>query len=324
MNIYDRQGLKKAAAERIAGAAYNPRLLVLIHTGVSLGASLLVAVLLYLLQQKIDTTGGLSGIGLRSVLTTVQSVLQLVLLLVTVLWQVGIVYGVIQIARGRTARPEDLTAGFRRFGPVLRLKLLQVVFSVAIAMPVMYACMSLVSLTPLYGQLQEALLPIMEQAAQGQMVEPDAQTLAEISRITRPLVLLYLAVYIPVLVYLSYRVRLAQYLIMDEKGIRRPIAAMITSWRMTRRQASGLFYLDLSFWWFYGLRLLVLVLSYGDRILPLLGVNLPLPADGVYFLFFGLYLVAELVLYGLFGARVQTTYAMAYEALRKPDQDQSA
>ena len=129
MNIYDRQGLKKEAADRIAGAAYNPRLLVLIHTGVSLGASLLVSVILYLLQQKIETTGGLSGIGLRSVLTTAQSVLQLVLMLLTILWQVGIVYGAIQIARGRTARPEDLTEGFRRFGPVLRLKLLQAVFS---------------------------------------------------------------------------------------------------------------------------------------------------------------------------------------------------
>ncbi len=316
MNIFDGQGLKKTAASRLSDAAYDPRLLVLIHTGVSLGAALLVAVVSYILQQKIGTTGGLSGIGLRSVLTTAQSFLQLILTLLTLFWEIGIVFVAIRLARGLTARPESLTAGFRRFGPVLRLKLLQMFLCSILAMPCMYISAAIFSMTPLSQDFQARILPIWEQAmVSGQMAELDAAAMDAILQTMLPLIPVFIVVYLAVLLPLLYRLRMAEYVIMDDAPCG-ALPALIASWRMTRGRALALLKLDLSFWWFYGLQALAIGLAYCDQLLPLLGISLPIPADGAYFLFYGLYVAAELALFWRFGSHLHTTYAVAYESLR--------
>ena len=49
MDIRNRRALKQASAQALQEAAYDPRKLVLIHTAITLGASLLVTVLHYIL-----------------------------------------------------------------------------------------------------------------------------------------------------------------------------------------------------------------------------------------------------------------------------------
>ena len=316
MNIFDSRGLKDTAASRLSEAAYNPRLLVLIHTGISLGSALLVAVLSYILEQKIAATGGLSGIGLRSVLTTAQSFLQLVLMLLTPFWGIGIVYAAIGLARGQTAAPKDLTAGFQRFGPVLRLKLLQLFLYGALAMPCMYVSAGIFSITPLSRDFQELIFPIWEQAmVTGQIAQLDAATMDAILQTMLPLIPIFILLYLAAFLPLMYRLRMAEYVIMNDAPCG-AMQALIASWKMTRGRASALLKLDLSFWWFYGLQVLAIGLAYCDQLLPLLGISLPIPADGAYFLFYGLYIVAELALFWRFGGYLHTTYAVAYEALR--------
>lgn len=320
MNIFDRRGLKETASSRLSQAAYDPRQLVLIHTGVSLGSALLVAVVSYILEQKIAATGGLSGIGLRSILTTGQSFLQLVLMLLTPFWSIGIVYAAIRLARGQAVMPKDLTAGFRRFGPVLRLKFLQLFLYSLLAMPCMYVSAGIFSITPLSKDFQDMILPIWEQAAAtGQMAQLDTATMDAILQTMLPLlpisILVYLALFLPVM----YRLRMAEYVIMDDAPCG-ALPALIASWKMTKGRALALLKLDLSFWWFYGLQVLAIGLAYCDQLLPLLGISLPIPADGAYFLFYGLYVVAELALFWGFGSHLHTTYGVAYEALRQHSQ----
>lgn len=317
MSIFDSQGLKKTAASRLSNTAYDPRLLALLHTGVSLGATLLVSVISYILQQKIGTTGGLSGIGLRSILSTAQSFLHLVLTLLIPFWEIGFIYAAIRLARGAAATPIDLTAGFRRFGPVLRLKLLQTLLYGALAIPCSYVSAMIFSMTPLSADFQALILPILEQAmTTGQVAELDAATIEAVLQTMLPLIPIFIAIFLAVLLPLMYRLRMAEYVIMDDAPCG-ALHALIASWRMTRGHAFALFRLDLSFWWFYALQALALVLAYGDQLLLLAKISLPIAADGIYFLFYGLYMIAELALYWRFGSYLHATYGTAYEVLRQ-------
>ena len=317
MNIRDRKGLKQAAASRLSEAAYNPRLLILIHTGVSLGVTLLITLINYILQQQIGNTGGLGGLGLRTVLTTAQTVLQLAGMLLLPFWEIGIVYAAMGIARSRPARPADLTAGFRRFGPVLRLMLLRTAVFFAVA----FLCLNLSSgiflMTPLSDPLYDILLPLAETAsaenAAGLTI--DNATMAALTDAMIPMIPIFLVLFLLLAAPLLYRLRLADYLIMEEKKTG-ALNAIVTSWRMMRGRAFPLFRLDLSFWWFYGLQALALMLSYGDSFLSVLGVSLPISADAAYFLFYLVYLGITLALYWRFGSYLQTTYAVAYDTLR--------
>ena len=320
MNILDRKGLRQAATSRLLDAGYDPRRLMVIHTGVSLGAALLVAVVSYILQQKIATTGGLSGIGLRSVLSTAQSFLQLLMIVLAPFWEIGMIYAAIRLARGQFAKPEDLTEGFRRFGSVLRLKLLQLFLYSSLAMPCLYVSLGIFGATPLSADFQALMMPVLEQAMEkGQQIPMDAAGIEEMTQTMLPLIPIFLAVYLAVLLPLVYRLRMAEYMIMD--GTRSALGAMVASWRMTRKKAGALLRLDLSFWKFYVLLGLVSVLAYGDKLLEALGVNLPMSEDGAYFLFYAVYILGTLAVYWCFGAHLHTTYALAYEELCTPPKD---
>ena len=98
MDLLDRRGLKNAAGDALAQAPRNPKRIILIHTAVSLVIMLLVAVLDYVLSGQIENTGGLSGLGTRSVLTTVQSILQMVQMAVLPFWEIGYLYAAMKMA----------------------------------------------------------------------------------------------------------------------------------------------------------------------------------------------------------------------------------
>ena len=67
----------------------------------------------------------------------------------------------------------------------------------------------------------------------------------------------------------------------------------------------------------FALALLMLasVVCYGDWVLPLLGMALPLPTTASYFLFFILFLALQLGIFLLFRNKVEVSYALAYESL---------
>ena len=124
MPPFDRHQVKRTARQTLLNAGNGHKKLALIHTGALLLLSLIMAVLDYLLSLKINTSGGLGGIGMRSSLTTLQTTLQVLQLIAIPLWQAGYVYMTLQLSQEKPVDYKTLLGGFVRFGPVLRLLLL--------------------------------------------------------------------------------------------------------------------------------------------------------------------------------------------------------
>lgn len=319
MDIRNQRALKDTAAARLSGAAYDPKKIALLHTGAALAVTFLITLINYLLSQQIENTSGLSGLGSRAILSTIQSTLQYASSIALPFWELGFVYAAISMARGQAARPSDLPEGFRRFGPALRLMLLEGVLFLGLAMILLNISSLIYSVTPFAQTLTQQLIGMMSDTSM--TVEALEETVAqmpitELMDMIMPMLVIFGILYAVIAIPLAYRFRMANFVIMDQPKTG-AFAALRESSRMMRRNRLQLFRLDLSFWWYYGLLLLTAVLSYGDVILSYLGVTLPISADVAWFAFYILGALAQLVLYWQTQSYVQTTYAVAYDILRQ-------
>ena len=100
------------------------------------------------MKNKSLCTGGLGGIATRSMLSTIQSVLNLFQTALMPFWQAGYLTVSLAIARREKADREDLFSGFHRFGPFLRLYLLQGLIIGALLIASNYVSSFLYMLTP--------------------------------------------------------------------------------------------------------------------------------------------------------------------------------
>lgn len=303
MDMRDRRGLKAAARESLAGASYDPRKLILIHTGATVALALVLSLVDYLLDRQISGTGGLSGVGVRSILETLQTVLMVGQMIALLFWQIGYLYTALNISRGKTVGIGSLAEGFRQFWPVLRLRLILALLYVGIGMICMYAASMIFSLTP----LAEPLMAAYEAGTEEAMLQAMDEIMLPLMGV---IVLVMLAVMVPYL----YRLRLTEYALMDD-----PKAGAMNAIRKSRMMMRGnrmeLFKLDISFWWFYLCEVLVAVLAYGDLLLPVFGYELPWSDTVSYYIFLVLSYVCQLALYWWRGNEVQVTYAKFYDAL---------
>lgn len=299
--------LRSRAAGSLAQAPDHRRL-VLISAGVSALIALAVSGVNFLLQQGIGNTGGLSGLGTRSVLSTVQSLLTLAMTVLLPFWSLGYTAVTLKLAKHEPAQPKDLLAGFRAFLPVLRLFLLLEILYLVLAMTCLYLGSMLLSFTPLATGLHQTLMPILLEGGDPAAIDPELLLTAML-----PIFIGCLVLFALVAIPLSYRLRMAQLCLLEDPkaGARR---AMVASFRMTRKNALALFRLDLQFWWFYLLEAVLAVIAYGDVLLPLLGLEMN--ATAAYFLFYAVSLGLQLVLYRQAKNPVYVTYAHAYLSLR--------
>lgn len=328
MDIRKPRTLKLAARQHLQDPAGNPRLLVLLHTAVALGAGLLITVLDFILTRSIDSAGGLAGLQTRSMLETAQSVLQLASSVLLPFWQIGLLGAAIAFARREHTAPSTLLSGFRRFGPVLRLMLLRIVVVGAIVMFCTYAATAIFMATPLSQPVIDLLTPMLEEGSM--LSDPsamldDAAISAVADTVMLPLIPIVMLLMAALVLPLVYRLRLSDYLIIDEPGCG-ALMAFGKSLKLTRRNAFSLFRIDLSFWWFYLLQGLCAAIGYADVLLPALGIGLPISQDSAFFVFYILSLFAQLLLFWYAGAYVQTTQALAYETLRnvQPEEKREA
>lgn len=310
MHIRDRKGLEEAAAQALR-LAPNHKQLVMVSAGAAAGLSLAVSLLSFLLEGQIAQTGGLAGLGLRSVLSTVQTVLFYAVFVLTPFWSMGFTSTALKLSRKQDVTLATLLDGFRRFGPVLRLMLLQGVLYFFLATGCVYIGSSIFAFTPLASPMYEILLE-SDVLTTGVV---DEATLAALTKAIVPVLLGCAVLFALIAIPISYRLRLAELRIMDEKRCG-ALAAMLESSRAMRRNCVALFRLDLHFWWFYLAEGAVTALCYGDQILPAMGIHLPFSEDVAYFVFFVIGMAAQLVLYWYARARVAVTYAKAYDALR--------
>ena len=315
MNIRDRRALVSEAENSLANASYDPQKLILIHTGAVLVLSLLLSVVDYLLEHFIGSTGGLGGIGIRSILSTAQSVLRILQAVALPFWQMGYVYLTMRLSRQESVTPSDLLHGFRNFRSVLRLELLRTFLYVGIIVLCSYISSILFFLTPWAASVSDAMLALMENTS---LLEDPAALqdalLPVMESAAVPMGILFAIVALVLFLPVLYRYRMASYALLDapEKGA---LAALRSSRQMTRKNCIALFRLDLHFWWFYLLEAAVTALCYGDLILNWLGVPLPFDTTVAYFLFLVLSLGCQLGLYLWRKNLVSVSYAHAYHAL---------
>ena len=310
MDIFSPRMLREKTA-RILERTPNEKALVLVWAGGSALASLLVSLLIMLLDNKIAETGGISGIQLRGVLSTAQSVLNILVCVCLLFWSFGYIFAMLRVSRGQAVQPASLMEGFRRVGPCLRLSLLEALIYAALAFACMQASSILCSFTPLAQSMHEQSQIMLEAMESG--VVPDAATMETIYSAMLPAMIGGGVLFVGLLVPVSYRLRMARLLIMDESrcGAWR---AVFSSIKLTKGHCMALVRLDLSYWWFYLGEVLVVLLCYGDLLLPALGVSLPISEVASTWLFYALGLAAQVVLYCLARNKVTVAYALFYDA----------
>lgn len=302
---------RNSAAPRIGSKENN---LTLFHTGIVIAVQLVLALLSLLLNKGIEDTGGLAGMGTRAVLSTAQTFLQYAVMLLLPFWEVGYLRATLGLARGERVDTATLTFGLRRFGPVLRLILLKTVIAMLLMVAAVNVSSVIFTMTPFASSAMELIAPVMEAQTVEQMQQlmdaiPQEAMLSAITPAVIIAVVLFIAAYIPIF----YRIRMAEYGVVEEEKMG-AFAALRQSLKLTRGNAWKLFRLDLSFWWFYLLQVLITVLGFGDMLLLSLGVSAD--ANVLYIVFLLLQSAAQLLLYWKFRAYLQTSYAVAYEDMK--------
>ena len=312
MELLHRRSIKAAARESLAAAPYDPRKLIMIHTGITIAVSLLGTTLNFILAKQIENTGGLGGLGMRSMLSTIQSVLQVLVAVLLPFWEAGYCYATMRIARGQEAAPDSLLQGFRRFRPLLRVKLMQGVLYCLAGMACFFLGYYIFELTPLSDPLYAIIetVNIDPTMLQTELLLDDATMLAMADAYT-PMLLIWLVLFLVAGTFLFYRFRFATYLALDYPQMRAMEMLRFSTYQL-RGHTGDLIKLDVSLLWFFALELLTAMLAYGDYLLPLFGVQLPLSADIAYFAFLLLSLVLQGGLFIWARNRVDVAYAKFY------------
>lgn len=300
--------LRYQAAERLQQSAYNPKRLVLLHTIVALGSFLFTTLANYLLSLQIEGTGGLAGMELRSVLATAQAVLELAVTVGLPFWNIGLIFAALRWAKGQTAGPADLLQGFRRFPSVLGYLLLRGGLFLMLAVGIINISSTIYMLTPFAAPLVNLLTPFLQQDGSAEALMTDALSSAIFQELV-PLLIFSTVLFALLAIPLFYRLRFSEFAVMSGLSCGK---AMLKSIAVTRGSCLQILKLDLSFWWYYLLLALSILTSYGDALLPALGISLPLSATASSLVFYSLGLVCQCVLLWQCEAHRLSTYCLAY------------
>lgn len=316
MNIRDIRELKSIAGLRL-DRAQDQKKIALIFGGISAGASLLVTVVNYCLGLQIAQTGGLSNFGIRSVLSALQTVLPIVQMFALLCLELGYMAAMLRISRGQYTSPQTLRAGMQRFWVLVRATLLQSLVYMGVGLVSFYLSMQIFLVTPLSNDFMETLVPLIGSSTEVDVVALVADEAVQMQLLADmiPMYILMLVLFCAAAIPLAYQYRMVNYVLLDKPGMG-ALAAMRESRNMMRRNRFALFRVDLSFWWYYGLTLAAMAVCYGDVILAMLGVQLPVSDTVSYFLFYGLYLAAVLASCYFLRNKVEVTYALAYDSIR--------
>ena len=311
--------LKKNAAERIC-AAENANKIVLVYAGAVTLLALLVTVVNYTLKLQISQLGGLSNMGLRTMLSTVQSVLPMVQSLVIMCLELGYVAAMLRICRQQYASGHTLKLGFDRFWTLLRYMLIQSAIYMLAGLAAFWISTQIYLITPLSNAMMAMVTPEMADPNVLMELMMDSTFSMQIIQTMLPLFLIFAAVYAALFIPISYSLRMAKYVIIDKPG-HGAMYAIRESRKMMRGSRMRLFKLDISLWWWYAISIGSLILCYGDMLLPMAGISLPFSADVSYFVFYGLFLAVQFAACFFLRNHVEVVYAQVYNSLKPREKD---
>ena len=314
MNIRNRRAIHETAVNALDRAS-DARRIILIYGGICCGLSLLATVISVLLGDRISGAGGLSNIGLRSVLSTGQSVLPLINVLITSCLSLGYHIAILSFTRGYDASPLTLKSGFRYFGAVLRTLMVQWLVYLLLGIGALYASSFLFMATPYSEAFIQIMDPYLANVSLDGLVLDGPLADAAMGALI-PMLWIYLAVLMVLILPVYYRFRMVDFCLADDPQ-NGALYALTKSRFLMRRNCFALFRLDLTLWWFYAAQVLISLVCYGDLLLPMLGVTFPWSDTFSYYLFFGLSLLIQLALYWFGMNRATAVYAVAYDALQE-------
>lgn len=314
MNIRERRAIHQSAV-RALDQAPQARQIILLYAAVCCGLSLLSTVISVLLSDRISGTGGLGNIGLRSVLSTGQSVLPIINFIVTACLTLGYHTAILSFTRGYDAYPRTLTCGFRHFAPVIRTVLLRGLIYCGVFFVSIYISSTIFMATPSSQEFTRVMAPYLESMTvlSDGLVIDDAM-LATALEAMKPMFWILAAVCLVLVLPLSYRLRMVDFALADDPRLG-ALHAILKSRYLMRRNCFALFRLDLTLWWFYAAQLVISLVCYGDMLLPMIGITFPWSDTFSYYLFLALSLALQMALYYFGMNRVYAVYAVAYDSL---------
>lgn len=314
MTIRNISGLKQDARQALQSCG-SQRQIAYVYTAVLVGLSLLLTAGDYILTELISGTGGLGNLGTRSILSSMQTMLPILQMLILLGWNAGYYTAVLKIIRREQADSSTLNSGFSLFWPMLRALLLESLIYFSLTMLSFYVSIQLYMFTPWARELMAVMEPVLPGILSSTTPVMEEALLMSALEAMLPMVLIFGVLYFALSIPVSYRLRMSTFCLIDAPRAG-AMNAMRTSRRIMRRNCFKLFKLDLSFWWYHGL----VALASFIQMLPLIYVS-PLGFDATYYICYGMYLAIIFVVYVLLRNRVETTYAAAYEDLREKPQE---
>lgn len=321
MDLRNRREIKTLALQRLKDSPSQQKI-VLIYGALILGLAALVTVGDYVLGLQIDNYGGLSNLGKKSMLSSIQSMLPFAQSLLSLCLELGYLAAMLRIARGMYTSPQTLRLGFDRFWLLMRCTVFKGLIMTGVLFSCLYFGMMIYMLTPFSDAAVDIVAPLMSQISvlDAGIVIDDATYSALVTAMAPGFVIcgvLMLLLGVPIL----YNYRMVNYIIVDKPAIG-ALMALRESKIMMRGHRMELLKLDLGLWWYHLALGGITVLCYLDVLLPMMGVELPLSETVAYFASYGLYLAASFAVYFFLRNRVEVAYALAYDAL-KPKEQQS-
>lgn len=311
--------LKKNAAERVA-ASENAGKIVLVYAGVITVLAALVTIINYALKLQIAQTGGLSNMGLRSVLSTIQSVLPMVQSMVIMCLELGYIAAMLRISRQQYASEKTLKLGFDRFWVMLRYTLIQGSIYMLAGFIAFWVSMQVYLITPFSNSLLSMVTPEMADPNVIMQMLQDPVFSVQVTSAMLPLLLMFGVLYAALCIPISYSLRMSRYVIID-KPAQGAMYAIRESRKMMKGSCIRLFKLDVSLWWWYAISTASMLLCYGDVLLPMIGVTLPFSADVSYFVFYALFLMVQFIAAYFLRNNVEVVYAQVYNALKPREKE---
>ena len=158
MNLQNLRQIRRFASDRLQQSPSQKRIVV-IYGALTLGLTALVTVLSHVLGLMMDNFGGLSNLGKRSMLSSVQSMLPLLQSLLTMCLDVGYLAAMLRIARGMYTSPKTLRLGFDRFWLLLRCSIFKGLILAAVMFASLYFGVMIYMLTPFSDEAVEIIMP---------------------------------------------------------------------------------------------------------------------------------------------------------------------
>ncbi len=320
MNLRNTREIKDFASRRLEESG-SQKQIVIIYVALALGLTALVTVLNYVLNLQIDNFGGLSNLGKKTMLSSVQSMLPIAQSLLAMCLDVGYVAAMLRIARGMYTSPQTLRLGFDRFWVLLRCAVCKGLLLTSVTFLSMYAGIVIFLMTPLAETATELITPLVSQMTMlDSVITIDDATYVQLLRAMAPCFVVGGILMLILGGPMFYSFRMVNYVII-EKPAMGALMALRESKKMMRGHRLQLLKLDASLWWYYLASVAAVVVGYGDMLLPMLGVELPMSETAAFFGFYALYMVASFCVHYFLRNRVEVSYALAYDAV-KPEEKQ--